>query len=415
MPEPWYQTRFRKYESMIDTSGQLRSWSNPVWHEKYREFFLRRPEVPICDQSCRVVASTVELPDVLNLIRYNLPQPPQEVINDLCDRAMSRFVNAVEPKVLLLNFIIELIETLKGFAEHAKEHWEEVKRIYDTYIRWYNVLIKKGLRDADAWYLAYQFAVKPFIGDLKKLFCIYENAIKRTRWLLKNQDKPVRVLFRKEECWTPDNFHIDVNPYSYAFGPWSPEHPPWVDGPNPTVEDLDGQYRLTPTVWKLDFCAQATVVYRLPPARFSEDGSGIGLVLSSMLATDRIGSAIWEAIPFSFVVDWFTDLGKQLATWVDGTTKNFPDGVILETSHSFKLTSIWDVQFYGPCTGVEDVGRVVYKKYQRSAGLPQDGNFLHLTNGFNAYHNTLGLALVTQRLIKKSRRRKILPEYTDPG
>lgn len=120
-----------------------------------------------------------------------------------------------------------------------------------------------------------------------------------------------------------------------------------------------------------------------------------------MTGSDRLGSILWEATPFSFVVDWFTDVGKQVASWIDGLTKNFPDGEIFTVGHSWKQTSAWEL-YYVPPEGIapERLGAVTLKQYWRSRGYPSvDGVALFDPGGLGTgYHGSLEAALVAQRM-----------------
>jgi hypothetical protein len=130
-----------------------------------------------------------------------------------------------------------------------------------------------------------------------------------------------------------------------------------------------------------------------------------------MMATDRIGSVIWEAIPFSFVIDWFTDVGKQLAEMLDSATKNFPDGQILPSTvcHSFKLRAQFALTYvYEPTLGLiqeENLGKVNYTRYQRLPDLPQGGRVTFDLGAINPNRGTLTAALVSQKH-KRYRTRK---------
>lgn len=411
LPEGFSDDRISLLERIVDTSGFLQSYGNPVDHLVFRELKFRRPNVSGYAPGCIEATSTVEVPHVLNWIQSYIPSEiPHDILEELVSSARSHFLNAVDPKVLFLNFLAELLELIHGGVKKVEELLELFKLYRKLYLEELARLVKRFGQRPENMYLAYQFAIKPFQSDMLKLLCIIEDAEKRTKWLFNNNHKPVRVLFRKKDVWPGPDFDLSqwqIGNLAYAMGPWDPTCPPWEEGcPQPLAEDLDGEYRLRAIHWSIDFCAQATVIYHLPPCRFSEDGSGIGLVLSSMLGTDRLGSFIWEAIPFSFVIDWFTDAGKQVANWIDGVTKNFPDGEILEMCHSFKLRSKWELGWYSPCGSDPEVGLFDYNRYQRQPGLPMVDRFRFNLGGLTGdYHLSLNTALVAQKLRRFAKRR----------
>lgn len=52
------------------------------------------------------------------------------------------------------------------------------------------------------------------------------------------------------------------------------------------------------------------------------------LLLASQLGLTNPASLVWEAIPFSFLVNWFVPIGKYLATWDHGLGYRFDDLIV---------------------------------------------------------------------------------------
>lgn len=418
MEEPTNWIRRTMFELISDTKGFIQSWQNPCHHFKYWEIGeVIPPQNLLSASTCTLALSQAKLPDMMSMVQSVLPVPDYDVIGALARDSIRHFQNAVDPKVLLLNFIIELIETVKSAASKAHllpKIWEQIQKRYARMLR---LLLSKGVLEADAHLLAWSFAIKPFKRDLEGIFCSIEAAEERTKWLLRHADKPTRIRYqRRVDVGEPADYTVYGSVPGHYYGPWNPNCPPWIGGcSTPERGETAGRIRLQAELLEYTYSAQATVVYKLPPCRITED-SGIGIVWASMMGLDRIGSAIWEAIPFSFVIDWFTDIGKQAALWIDDKTQNFPDGQILEVGHSFKLLSHWRVDYiHEPsilepqCGTLSNLGRVGYKQYSRKTGLPEGSTLVFDLGGLtDPYHAALSTALVTTRVRALNKRRRKL-------
>lgn len=405
MPWPRHQDRVVVENAISDRVGYWQSWTNPCNHIKWDETDLRRPGPLVGPPG--VVADTSEFPQaLLSTALAQTPLPPSEVVDELFNTARTHFITTVNPSVLLLNSILELIETVKAGLEKAEGLAEKLDTIRKRYFAELKRLLSTGVSELDANFLAYMFAVKPFIQDVRNIWCSLERARKRLRELIQSGGKAVRVRYSRKRFWEPEvgdesrKFRVPApNAGLWFTTNWLPSCPPWEEGcPLPASDDTGAYYELRVENYELNFAAQASVLYRLPPCRF-ENGGGLAIVWASMMGLDRIGSAIWEAIPFSFVVDWFTNVGKQLANWVDGLTKNFPDGEILEQACSFKLKVNYSLYFIQPITGSEEYcGTCLLTRYLRGVGMPDgilnifEWGIQSPTRGF------LSAALTTQRL-----------------
>lgn len=402
MDEPVFWTRRTMYEVISDTKGLLQNWQNDVSHSKYWELEALQPPTNLFNANCQIALSQAQLPNVESMLASVIPVPSSDVVGELARASTRHFVNAVDPRVLLLNFILELMTACKGGIGLVDKLGGILKKIKARYARELKRLLLKGILEADAHFLAWSFAIKPFMRDVEAIICSIEAAERRVKWLTKNAGKPVRVHYQRVIAdFDPIDYQVEGGVPGHYYGPWNPSCPPWVGGcASPERGETNGNYLLSADKLEWLYSAQATVIYTLPPCRFI-DGSGIGLVWASMMGLDRWGSAIWEAIPFSFVIDWFTDVGKQAASWLDDKTKNFPDGQILEVGHSFKLSSEWTLTYVdndSECPRNEILGRVGYKSYTRKRGLPE-GSSYHFDLGglLDPYRSTLSIALVTTR------------------
>lgn len=134
-------------------------------------------------------------------------------------------------------------------------------------------------------HLGYQFGVKPLIADIKATARILTSFEEKVRWLRKNSNKPVRVSFKKDlsRNYAPSSTYED---YGYTYG----------------GTRIDG--------YKCFYHAWAVLTYdvsRLSDFELSQ------AVLRRQLGVDSLLAVAWEAVPYSFIVDWFVKIGDLLA------------------------------------------------------------------------------------------------------
>lgn len=366
MPEPMSFHAYSFWERMVDNTG-LRNKQNRIDHIKWRQSFERPPTVH--DVHGSVVALNGFVPnDLHNYVYRFVPSPGYERIEQLAKQAEDHFRRTVRPTVQLLNFVAELRELCLGKAEEVTKFAAKLEKAFADY--W--VFLAKHPED---FYLAYEFFLKPFEADFRKILCSVSEAHKRLQWLINNNGKAVEVEYRIGDVFQPDlSMSIDSlgQLWSYGIGGWDPVHPPWEGGIAPLRLDSADRLELHYRNYKVVFCAQATVLFQIPEYKL-RDG-GVLLVWESMMGLDRPLAALWEGTLFSFVVDWFTDCADDFANWLDESVfVAWPDAQILRADHSFKLTTDvhliqqkWDGSNYHPV----DLGKATYSRYKRDWGLP---------------------------------------------
>lgn len=366
MPEPMEYHSVRSYERMVDNTG-LRNKQNRIDHIKWSQSFERPQSVH--DVHGNVVAVNAPIPgDLYDYVYRFVPSPGYERIYQLAKQAEDHFRRTVRPEVQLLNFVAELIELCHGKVDELTKFAAKLEKAFADY--W--TFLAEHPED---FYLAYEFFLKPFEADFRKILCSVHNAQKRLEWLINNNGKAVEVEYRIGDVYQPNQSELtdSLGQYwDYGVGVWNPATPPWEGGLDPlrldSADKLEIQYRN----YKCIFCAQATVLFNIPEYKL-RDG-GLLEVWSSMMGLDRPLAAVWEAIPFSFVIDWFTDAADDFATWLDESVfVAWPDAKILRADHSFKLEvdvhlvhQKWDGSEFRPV----DLGKATYKRYKRDWGLP---------------------------------------------
>lgn len=154
----------------------------------------------------------------------------------------------------------------------------------------------RNFRELGKHYLGAQFGWKPFLGDLRKLLLDQQKIQKHLNQLLRDNGKPVRRKTLLSDMST-DPVVEDGEPwgYTYPMGYFYPGKPP--------------RYRqttvLTDRVW-----ASARFRYWLPPG--PQDIVYKRRLLAGLYGLDLTPSVIYNAIPWSWLVDWFSNVGDVI-------------------------------------------------------------------------------------------------------
>lgn len=170
-------------------------------------------------------------------------------------------------EVMLYNFIIELPSAIRLVPDAIKL----ISKIGD---------LRKLHKNFSDGALSYQFGALPLIGDIMNTIEVLKRLDDHIMWLKKHSGKPVSVEFQKSLKVT------------------RPSDTPVSDSTNSFIKYTD---------FRVFFKAFATIVYDTSTL------SDIGLkarTLSRAFGLDNPMAAMWEGLPFSFVVDWFLDVGS---------------------------------------------------------------------------------------------------------
>jgi hypothetical protein len=162
---------------------------------------------------------------------------------------------------------------------------DDIKKMFDFWSRTRNIR-----KNVSGLHLNWNFGWKPFIGDLQKIWSILGSVyVKLDKWQNDVQNGGLHV----RHCTLLD----EVNTYGGTF-------------------NFQGAYH-RPCTWRATHKRVVTghVKYRPLPLRTAP-----GLLTGLRGYMQALGfapnvSIIWEAIPFSFVVDWFVDVGNYVATF----------------------------------------------------------------------------------------------------
>lgn len=262
----------------------------------------------------------------------------------------------VSQEVSLLNNVWEF----KEIARLAKPLGDNIKSF--------------GVKNVANAHLWYAFGVKPLVNDVVNLVNVLKGLKNRLTWLRKNQGKPVKVKFSKD-------LSTSVRPAN-TTSTWNVGETSYV------YKDCRCKYT-----------AYALITYDV--SQLSDLEIQARILLHSF-GVDKPLTVLWEAMPYSFVLDWFVRLGDWINRLQPAIT--FPVS-FLDVGHYVKIEGfrfVYDT-FYWPIRG--DAKVLVqedhYSMFHRRAGLPVSFSSLDLGDpGISQL--ALGISLFLQKSKMKS-------------
>lgn len=313
----------------------------------------------------------------------------------LATEALATMLPSMNTDNSLLNFLVEL----KDFKSLKGALMQRNRGLFDY---WLSVVKAAfGQRDFDKplarvakYHLSVEFAWRPLIRDITDMWKDLTSLDARLQEIIRRADTPQQRYFGKDLA----EAETETNPYlSAALG---------LKGGQPLGSYLTclgkSRVRVIDAVPRY----HATVRYRypLPPVLRTEAGR-----LRALLDTLGINgnpATIWNAIPFSFVVDWFVNIGGFLKGI---RYDNIPiESEILDFCHSVKVQrrTVYEQQMrvwngyawvYGPWYSTDEC---IYSLYDRRRTIPNVYAAL-LTSGLSGREAVLSAALITANVKRR--------------
>lgn len=226
-----------------------------------------------------------------------------------------------------------------------------------------------SIKDIPNAHLWYSFGIKPLMKDMESLVKVLKSLTERLTWFRKNHGKPVKVQFSKD--------------LSTSI--------------RPTNKIVDWSLGKTSYVYKNYRCkyhAYALIVYDV--SQLSDLELQAKILLHSF-GVDKPLSVLWEAMPYSFVLDWFVKLGDWINRLQPAITFPFK---FLDVGHYVKIDGFRYVYntFYWPIKGLAEmqVQEDYYHVFHRRAGLPTSFSSLDLGDP-GITQLALGISLFLQK------------------
>jgi hypothetical protein len=280
----------------------------------------------------------------------------------------------------MVHFLLELKEVKSLFDPWKK--WYPVLKAFNRYKAIYPIIRKKGLfspKEIANLHLGYKFGWKPFLSDVMRIKDSLDDFRKKVRDLQKNANQPIRRHYSR-----PLDLAI-LSPLASVL----------------YSDSVTTVSRETKWVIKPKYNATVDFVYSMPDmSRLVNQVAGfadsLGFHLNPQIA--------WNAIPYSFVVDWFFDVGGFL-------NRLRADNLVVPATvvsfvHSIKWkheTMYWLVGKPTQVSGGDPhclMARRVQLRYERRRDIPSWG--LDTTVRIpNMGQVLLGTSLITQKFGSK--------------
>lgn len=353
--------------------------------------------------------------------------PTPTGLTTLVEKSLKATLPTIKQEMSLINSVIELKDlkslprTLNNMAtllRKATEHGKTYKELYkmrstDTYYSLRRTFRKEDgltLRElfhapADA-HLQAQFGVLPVLRDLAGLYLAITGVGKRINWLVNNQGRAQRRHFTFK--WLNRQFTsanlVHPNTLSYNTGQFAGSTtPPGYSGANRSWMDGIKFYREF-IVEKPDiFHAIVCYNYYFKQAQL-EHAQLYGLYDS--LGINLNPAIIWNAIPWTFLVDWVIGVSRWLN---DRAVLNMEPGVnisrYLWSWHTARRTRT----YYVSTTSGSALKQNIYlpdlyeSLYRRDITMPSRTNSLY-GSGLSDTELSLGASLAITRAFRPNRR-----------
>jgi len=246
------------------------------------------------------------LPSLYSVNEGELFIAPPDNLDHLLDLAVRQMIPGIRPELSLLNTLHELkdLKSLARTASYMKDTFLRIANIKDrkglTVSQKYGKLTMKELnRRASSGYLEYKFNLAPLLSDIKGFIKSLKNYQKQVKNLLSQTDRVRRRHFTIEVAPGLSQFEEGDSQYSAFDVAKSPHIPYYI------YTRHHRQVELEPVKLHVE------IEYQYSLSDFERlHADTLGLLDSLGINLDP--QIIWNAIPWSFVVDWVVDVGPYL-------------------------------------------------------------------------------------------------------
>lgn len=228
------------------------------------------------------------------------------------------------------------------------------------------------VRDVSSGFLNFNFGWKPFVGDLRTLYGLISSVERRLQYLRDTYGR-----------WTRQSYYQDLALPSNV--------------PSETLDAQPYSHRYVRTDYRCIFRAGGYLYHELQGLN---DDLGKVRAFIAALGLTNPSKIYWNNLPYSFVVDWFLDIGgllDRLAIQPFAGTWQFVK-VTNSISQFGKFVVYREFFSNDPRNQRFLVGEGSVKRYHRFVGLPVDPGFWLSPNLPSTQQQLLGAALLGVRL-----------------
>lgn len=383
------------YSYMVDTTGFLKCRTNPCYHFKWRfsgngltSFTKLLPPAPGDSWRSFYFIPELKPPVTWEGVLDGRALPPQSWFAGFADNASRHFTNAINPDTLIANFILEAIGTVKGIIKGLKD-------LSQRFVVALKTFFSKLKEVGDLW-IAWNFAIKPFISDAKSIAKSLSKAEKRLKWLRQNNHKEVPITYR----YVPYQGQLDkslptpcteLDKLRDEWGGFAN----WIGDPSETcwweLRNLETQVKGS---------ANAVIRFDIPDEWLNHPNAS-AVVWASLMGLNNPAAIVWEATPWSWLIDWFIGYETRLLL-LKAEIDLWPDAKILQQAHSISIKGRAEVWWSGPYDRngqIQEIflGYVDYNLYDRRPGAPDRGSHPVFTVPWEWYNASILAAIIRQK------------------
>jgi hypothetical protein len=223
-------------------------------------------------------------------VEASLPSFPEAKLLGLRLAAWKKFHTVIPEDVSIANFLYELKDFKEIFT--GLNGARKLKNVPKP-------KFSKVPAIANSTFLQYNFAWAPFIGDLLKLRSMIDSVPKRLDFLRRTRGKPTRVHFRVDDAWS------DPGPLDEAVDLYYNKRYPY----DSLFADSQITNFLRLSSYTSKFSSSCTIVQEIDG--LDDAWTGIKAVYASLGLNNPL-KIVWNAIPFSFMIDWVAPVGDML-------------------------------------------------------------------------------------------------------
>jgi len=267
------------------------------------------------------------------------PEVPSATVKTLCSEAFVTFNTQFPEEVSLPNFFWEL---------------GEIRSLLPRISR--NVA-----KSAANGYLSLEFGWKPLLGDLNRLRNLMTSVEKRMAYLRKTKGRHTRVGFQRSGFYQPA---------------------PWESLGAGVVDYMVHDYRRTS--YNVVFRSGGRLFHQM---EYLDATAGYARALLGMLGLTNPAKVVWNAIPYSFIVDWIIPdielLLDRFTNYQDLSSNWKVDRLSYSLTYTANVSITQrNIKASYQGTPVPDAvtGNIAYRRYVRNPGLLTSDADLNITS-----------------------------------
>jgi hypothetical protein len=201
-------------------------------------------------------------------------------------------------------------------------------------------------------YLQWEFGWKPFLQDLAKLGAITDLVAARLEWLKRTYGKVTRLGYQAEDVFLPSI----LDPHRFPTISWR------------------GLQTETVAVNVSSTLRVGALLYHELPHLDDYIGTLRGFI--GALGLNNPLLVVWQALPYSFVVDWFLNVGGTLEALAGFQDKTVEWNVYnvnwsMKTKARFDVFQVNHPASYPPFSEPRKFGHIDVVSYRRFLGYPE--------------------------------------------